>query len=426
MPVICVQGLRRLNGEIRIQGSKNAVLPVMAASLLCRGTVIIANVPLIEDVFCMLEILRTLGCRCDLREHVLTVDARDAAGRPVPEEACRSMRSSIMLLGPLLGRFGAAQIWYPGGCSIGSRPIDLHLGALRSLGAQIVVEGEQIRAQTSGLHGAKLRFLYPSVGATENAVMAAVASEGTTRISGAAREPEIEALCDFLRTLGAGISGIGSGTLTVTGGSLLHGGAFTVPGDRIVAGTYLGAALTAGGELLLRGAPEGQMGAALAAASRMGAEIAVEPRSIRIKMTGRPRPVSLTTEPYPGFPTDLQSVMLAAASVAEGDSFIRETVFEERFSTAKELRKLGAHIIINGGTAAVEGRWPLCGGSVSGRDLRGGAALAVAGLAAEGTTFVDGYAHIRRGYEDICGDLAGAGAEICLKDIDRRKEHGAL
>lgn len=414
MSVIHVHGLHSLKGEINIQGSKNAVLPVMAASLLHRGTIVINNVPRIQDVSCMMGILEYLGCVCALDGHTLTIDTREVSSTRIPESQVKQMRSSVMLLGPLLGRLQAAVTCRPGGCSIGKRPIDLHLYALRRMGADIRMEGDRITASTIGLKGTEIDLAYPSVGATENALMAAVAASGTTCIRGAAKEPEIMELCRFLTAMGAGISGTGTDTLLVKGQQPLHDTVFEVAGDRIVAGTYLGAVMAAGGDVLLRSAPAHHMEEVLSAAVQMGAEITLEPHGVRVCMEGRPRPVQIRTGPYPEFPTDLQSVMVAVAAVADGVSRIEETVFEGRFGTAKELQKLGAHIIINDRTAEIDGISPLTGGPVCAGDLRGGAALVVAALAAEGATMISGYSHIHRGYEDICRDLCGCGAVLEL------------
>ncbi|MCC8128033.1 MAG: UDP-N-acetylglucosamine 1-carboxyvinyltransferase [Clostridiales bacterium] len=407
-----VRETRRLTGEIRIQGSKNAVLPVMAASLLHRGTTVIRNVPQIQDVFCMIRILRTLGCGVTFAENTLVIETGTLTSCEIPEKEAEKMRSSIMLCAPLLARLGEAVFGQPGGCSIGRRPIDLHLKVLAETGASVTEAGDRMSAKTCGLHGAAIHLPYPSVGATETALMAAAGAEGITVLTGAAREPEIGILCRFLQGMGVWIEGIGSGTLTVKRSAFLRDSEFTVPGDRIVAGTYLGAVMAAGGEVFLRDAPDSAMGENLRMAESMGTETQVFPEGIRIRQDGRLRTVSLETGPYPGFPTDLQSVMLAAALRAEGISKIREMVFEERFATAKELQKLGAHIIIEGNTAYVEGGRRLSGALVRARDLRGGAALVIAGLMAEGTTLVDGYSCIARGYEDICGDLRSVGAAI--------------
>ncbi len=415
MSVIRIQGLHSLRGEIEIQGSKNAVLPVMAAALLHSGTIVITNVPRIQDMFCMMGILEYMGCRCQLDGHRLIMDTRGLVSVPVPEDKGKQMRSSVMLLGPLLGRLHEAVTCRPGGCTIGKRPIDLHFYVLREMGARIEEEGGRIKAFTGGLRGAMLRLPFPSVGATENALMAAVAAEGATCIRGASREPEIETLCRFLTEIGASISGIGTSTLTVQGGKKLHDGEFAIPGDRIVAGTYLGAVMAAGGELILSGAPIAHMADTLEAAEQAGCGLEISGGVIRARMRGRPRPVSLSTGPYPAFSTDLQSVMLAVASVAGGDSLIRENVFEERFATAGELQKMGADIVIDGSAARISGKKSLIGSRVQASDLRGGAALVVAGLAAEGVSEIYGYSYISRGYEDISRDLAAAGASTALR-----------
>lgn len=414
MSVIYVHGLHSLRGAINIQGSKNVVLPVMAASLLHRGTTVINNVPRIQDVSCMMGILEYLGCACSLDGHTLTIDTREMSSTRIPDFQVKQMRSSIMLLGPLLGRLKAAVTSRPGGCSIGKRPIDLHLYALRRMGADIRMEGERITASTIGLVGAEITFAFPSVGATENALMAAVAAHGTTWIRGAAKEPEIMELCRFLCAMGAQIEGTGTDTLVIKGQQPLHDVVFEVAGDRIVAGTYLGAVMAAGGDVMLNHAPAHHMEEVLGIAAQMGAELTVCPEGVQVRMEGRPRPVDLCTGPYPEFPTDLQSVMVAVAAVADGVSHIEETVFEGRFGTVKELQKLGAHIIIRDRTAEITGTWPLAGGPACAGDLRGGAALVVAGLAAAGPTVIAGYSHIQRGYEDICHDLGSSGAVVRL------------
>ncbi|MGN0159162.1 MAG: UDP-N-acetylglucosamine 1-carboxyvinyltransferase [Brotaphodocola sp.] len=416
MSGILVRGLHRLKGEITIQGSKNAVLPVMAASLLHKGTIKIDNVPKIQDVFCMMGILESLGCVCQWSGHAMVIDTTGLKEYQIPESEARKMRSSVMLLGPLLGRVGEAKSWCPGGCSIGKRPIDLHFAALSQMGATVNCDGSCIAARTTGLHGADIRLSFPSVGATENVVMAAAAAEGVTVLHQAAREPEIEILCRFLHAMGVDIEGIGSSVLKIHGGKPLHDTEFQIPGDRIVAGTYMGAVTAAGGEVYLRDVPPVHLTAVSHAAEQMGAEVKHSSDGIFLAMKKRPSAVELETCVYPGFPTDLQSVFVAAAAVADGTSFISEQVFEERFAAAKELRKLGAHIIIENRTVCIDGLYPLNGAAVTAPDLRGGAALVVAGLAAQGETFVAGDGHIRRGYEDICRDLQHVGADICWKE----------
>ncbi len=416
MSFIRVQGLKSLQGKIKIQGSKNAVLPIMAAALLHKGMVVIKNVPRIQDVFCMLEILKALGCSYQFEGHELTLDTRDLCSYKVPEREGRQMRSSVMLLGPLLGRLHRAWTCYPGGCVIGKRPIDLHLSALEKLGAKIDPREDGIFVTGERLSGADVHLLFPSVGATENVLMAGAAAKGTTRIFGAAKEPEIQTLCDFLNRLGAKVCGIGTDVLTVEGKRTFQDVEFTVPGDRIVAGTYLGAVTAAGGEICLTGVPVSHMEGTLDVVRETGCQVEAWGREIRASMRGRPLPVQVCTGPYPEFSTDLQSVMLSVAAVAEGNSRIQENIFEERFATGKELQKLGTQIIIKDRTAFVTGRYPLKGGEVYALDLRGGAALTVAALAAEGESRIHGCFYICRGYEDICKDLSAVGARVSMEE----------
>lgn len=412
MSTIQVQGLRLLKGEIEIQGSKNAVLPMMAASILHKGTTVLTHVPRIQDVFCMMGILEYMGCRCSLLDHELTIDASCLTGTSIPETYVKTMRSSIMILGALLGRAGEAVTHYPGGCSIGKRPIDLHLSALRKLGAEIEEDHEMITARAACLRGTDIHLSYPSVGATENAVLAAVLAEGETRVFGAAREPEIEEMCLFLNQMGARISGIGSGVLVVCGVEELHDTVYRVEGDRIVAGTYLASVAAVGGHARFYGLNASHLLSVLPVFQMMGMAIQVEDRAVTIKGELRPQPVTVETGPYPGFPTDLQSPLMAVMVVGAGESLILENVFEGRYETAGELRKLGAQIIIEEKAAHVRGISPLYGSRVEAKDLRGGAALVVAGLAAEGETVITGCHHIFRGYEDICRDLSSLGAQI--------------
>lgn len=412
MSVIKVEGLRSLKGEIKIQGSKNAVLPMIAAAVLHRGTTVIHNVPRIQDVFCMLGILKRIGCKCSLDCHTLTIDAGTLTKTEIPEEYIKSMRSSIVLSGPLLGRAGNAVTSFPGGCSIGKRPIDLHLSAFRSLGAVIEEKGEKLLASAKMLQGADIYFPFPSVGATENALLAAVYAKGVTVIHGAAKEPEIVMLCQFLNNMGAKIYGVGTARLAVVGVKKLHDSEFSVEGDRIVAGTYLTAVMAAAGSLTITGIKHGHLTAVLSLAEKMGAELKLYDNQLEIAMRGRPVGMDVVTAPYPGFPTDLQSQVMAVMACAKGASRMEETIFEGRFGTAKELQKLDADIIIKGKRAAIHGLYPLKGDRVTATDLRGGAALVVAGLVCEGETRIYECHHIKRGYEDICRDLSSLGAVI--------------
>ena len=422
MSVIQVCGLTPLKGEISIQGSKNAVLPMMAAALLHRGVTVLTNVPVIRDVACMLDILESLGCRCCHKGDCLVMDARSVTGTSIPEEYVTAMRSSIVVLSALLGRMGEGSCCYPGGCLIGARPIDLHLMALRALGADIRERDGTIEAscrKNGGLKGTEIHLSYPSVGATEQAILASVLADGVTIIHQAAREPEISQMCRFLNNMGAVICGMGTDHLMVQGVAGLHDSSFRVEGDRIVAGTcksgtYGAAVVAAGGEALLRGICPSDLKVPLEEFQKAGAAVDADEknRQIRICMGKRPLPLLIKTEPYPGFPTDLQSPFMAFLATAQGTSYIEEQVFEGRFATAKILEQMGAVIRTEDQRAVIEGHYPLKGAAVNACDLRGGAALMVAALAAEGDTFIGECHHIERGYEDICRDMAALGAHI--------------
>lgn len=412
MSIIQVHGLQPLKGEIEIQGSKNAVLPMMAASILHKGTVVLTHVPRIQDVLCMKEILEYMGCVCTFKKDCLTIQTEALTDIHIPENYLKAMRSSIMILGALLGRCGEAVTCHPGGCSIGKRPIDLHLYALRKLGVVVEETDGAIRAKAKKMKGGEIDLAFPSVGATENALLAAVLADGVTVIRGAAREPEIEALCSMLNSMGAKVTGGGTQVIQVEGVSSLHDTTFEVPGDRIVAGTYLSCIIASQGEAILQGICPREMTAVLQAVRGMGAEIKEYEKHVEIAMNGRPKAIALETKPYPGFPTDLQSPALSLLSIGDGTGCIRETIFEGRFATAHELEKMGAQIYLDGEKAFATGRYPLRGCSVEALDLRGGAALVVAGLAAEGDTTIRNCGHILRGYEDICRDLQNLGANI--------------
>lgn len=415
MSAIEIQGLHPLKGEVRVQGSKNAALPLAAAAVLNKGTVVLKNVPRIQDMFCMVRILEAIGCSCRFEGNCLTIQADVLTRIAVPRSYVTAMRSSIVILGALLGRCGEAATYYPGGCSIGSRPINLHLYGLKCLGARICELGdEKLVARAERLRGARILLPFPSVGATENVLMAAVLASGTTVLSGAAMEPEIGQLCRFLNSMGARISGIGTGTLRIEGVEKLHDTEFTVAGDRIVAGTYLSCVMAAGGRGVLRGADGRELEKVLKTFRLMGADICARDGDIAVSMEKRPAAADIKTGPYPEFPTDLQSPFLALLSAGIGTGTVCETVFEGRFATAEELRKMGALISIHENRAWVTGRYPLKGSVVKATDLRGGAALAVAGLAAEGVTRISGCGHIFRGYEDICRDLKDLGANVRL------------
>ena len=417
MQVFKVQGLKPLRGKIKIQGAKNAVLPMMAASILAERKTVLRNVPRISDVFLMAEILRDLGCEVTFQDNELEISASGLSGTVISERAVGKMRSSSLLLGPLLSRTGEVTTWYPGGCVIGKRPIDFHLDVLRSMGAEILDDGGMLVAKAKKLCGTTFRFPYPSVGATENAVMAAACASGRTKLLNCAREPEIAELCDFLRSMGAEVFGERTGTITVDGVEKLHPANHVTAGDRICAGTYLAAAAAAGGEIEITGVDPVTLVEPLKVLRKMGAGIRILGASgpkarIRMVMERRPAGIRVDTGPYPGFPTDLQSIFLAAEAAGSGESRFRETVYEARFEAAMRLKAFGTDVLIRKDTAIIKGRYPLSPGIAETPDLRGGAALLVAALAADGLSVISDRGHLKRGYEDIGRELGKLGADI--------------
>ena len=418
MDTIYIRGGIPLQGQVRIQGSKNAVLPIMAASLLVNGTCSVENCPRLRDVYLMEFLLRSLGCHVVREKEHLKIDASRVdflhALSGMPQEAVTGMRSSVFLMGALLGRVGEVFLEYPGGCVIGKRPVDMHVDALGQMNVLFEETPQGIHAYTKKLKGAEIHLRMPSVGATENVILAASCAEGTTVLHNAAREPEVGCLCSFLNACGAQISGIGSDTVTIIGKKELSGCNFRIPGDRIVAGTYLCACMAAGGEVLLREAPVFHMKAAIEAAEKMGAVIQYTPEGLYVQMYRRPNALpEIITRPYPGFPTDMQSLFLTVCAVSEGESILRETIFENRFHTVDALNTMGADITkINADCVRVKGVEKLHGTTMQAVELRGGAALIIAGAAADGSTVVDGAKYIERGYENICRDLRELGVRI--------------
>ena len=413
MDSLQITGGHPLYGELTVQGSKNAALPVMAAALLCQEEVILEHVPDIADVRTMEEILQELGYSVRLDGGRVQIAAGSRTKEEIPESLCRKMRSSVLLLGPLLATGGRAQMTQPGGCSIGKRPIDYHLGGFRALGAEVTEQDGVVTAQAEKLCGASISLPYPSVGATENLILAAVLADGKTEIRNCAREPEIRTLCAFLRQMGAKIRGDGSSRIRITGVEKLSGTRFRIPGDRIVAGTWLFAGAICGGALEVQGFSTEQLRGVYPVLRRMGCSL--YPWKDGIFLQAPPRLYGagdVATAPYPGFPTDLQSPLLALASVASGVTTLRESVFESRFETVKELQKMGANIEVSDGCARVSGVWRLRGREVTARDLRGGAALVLAGLQANGITTIDGWEHIARGYERLPEQLETVGARL--------------
>lgn len=413
MDSIRIQGGIALQGKVRIQGSKNASLPILAATLLVGEASLLQNCPRIADVHAMASLLRSLGCAVRWQEAGILVDSSKVRKGEMPREAVTGMRSSLCLLGALIGRCGEVDMEYPGGCVIGERPIDLHLSALGQMGVEFTEKRGCLHAAAASLHGAHISLPFPSVGATENVILAGVAASGETVLDGAAREPEVVALCRYLEGCGACIEGAGSSRVAIRGGRRLHGTEFCVPADRIVAGTYLLACVGTGGSVFLEQAPAEELEAVIWAAGQMGGRICASRDGIYVQAPGRPLPVKLATAPYPGFPTDLQSVLLAAAARGDGCSKIEETIFENRFRVVEELGKMGAQIELEGpGRALVRGVEELHGARVTARELRGGAALVAAGLMAEGESLVEGCGYIYRGYENICRDFRELGARV--------------
>lgn len=415
MESIHIHGGVGLQGKVRIQGSKNAVLPVLAATILINGASVVKNCPRIADVYRMLNLLKSLGCKVSWEEDGVRVDAAHVSMNEMPAEAITGMRSSLCMMGALLGRTGHFCMEHPGGCVIGARPIDMHLDAFGRMGAIFREEGKRIFGSAeNGLSGADIHLRLSSVGATENVILAAVMAQGMTRVFGAAMEPEVEALCRFLEQSGARIAGIGTDKLVIEGGFPLYGTEYRIPADRIVAGTYLFGALAAGGSILLEEAPVEQMGAVLKLAAEFGAECQASGDGLYVQSPEQLLPVTLLrTTSYPGFPTDLQSIVLPVLGRIEAECLVQETIFENRFRVAGPLNQMGARIeILDEKRAMVRGISPLQGCEVEAEELRGGAALIVAGLCAEGETVVRGCQYIDRGYENICKDFRELGARI--------------
>ena len=408
-----VEGGRRLEGSIRTDGAKNAALPILAACVLTEEKVCLHGMPDITDVHRMLDILEMLGCSVHRDGEDVTVSGADMRGHEMPDQLSKQIRSSIFMLGPILSRFRQATVTYPGGCEIGLRPIDLHLSGLRALGVAVREEGGVIRCDGRHMHAGEVHFDYPSVGATENVMMAAACLAGTTTIHNAAREPEIVDLQRFINCMGGRVRGAGCATIVVEGVEKLHSAQYTPMPDRIVAGTLLAAAAITGGSVEVTYAPVQEMHAICAKLREMGCRLREERDMIRLEAPQRLTAFPLLqTQPHPGFPTDMQVQMLALLSVSEGTGVIVENVFENRFTHAGDLNRMGARILCSGRTAVVRGVETLSGADVTARDLRGGAALVLAGLRAQGVTRVDNAALIDRGYAHFERQLASLGARI--------------
>ncbi|HEY3778242.1 MAG TPA: UDP-N-acetylglucosamine 1-carboxyvinyltransferase [Rhizomicrobium sp.] len=414
MDRIRIEGGSRLEGEITISGAKNAALPLMAACLLTAEPLVLANVPQLADITFMTDLLKSFGVKAERTHGALSLAGGGLRGTTAAYDLVRKMRASFLVLGPLVARCGQAKVSLPGGCAIGARPVDLHIRALLALGAAIELrEGYVLANAPAGLRGAKIEFPQPSVGATEHALMAAVLAKGESRIVNAAREPEIVDLGRCLQAMGARIAGLGTSCIDIEGVHALHGTEYRVLPDRIETGTYACAVATTGGDVELLDTNAELIGAVVPLLERTGAEIAPTERGFTIRRNGvRPIAADVTTEPFPGFPTDLQAQFMALMATASGVSHIRETIFENRFMHVPELVRMGADIRIEGDTAIVTGVERLKGAPVMATDLRASVSLVIAGLAAQGETIVNRVYHLDRGFERIEQKLSGVGAKI--------------
>lgn len=413
MEKLVIEGGKPLSGSVRIHGAKNAALPVLAACMMASGVHRIGNVPDLLDIHVMLDILRALGCKAELKDDVVSLETSTAHSSHVPEELMTQMRSSIFLMGPLLSRFGHVQVYQPGGCAIGERKIDLHLKGLQALGATIEESGNTITCRADRLVGADITLDFPSVGATENIMMAAALAEGVTTISNAAREPEIQDLQNFLNAMGARMIGAGTDTITIEGVARLAPRAYRVIPDRIVTGTLMVAAAATRGNVTLENVCPAHLTSVIHVLKRAGVQIAIDDDIMFISCSSRPKAVErIITSPHPSFPTDLQAQMMVLLSLADGISVMKETVFEGRFKHVDELTRMGADIRVDLSSAFIRGVSRLYGATVEATDLRAGAALVIAGLAANGTTIVEQVHHIDRGYDRIENMFGRLGAKI--------------
>lgn len=414
MQSLVVEGGKRISGEIKLQGAKNSALSILAASILSRGETVLKNCPKLTDVYAACRILSHLGCNCLIEGNNIKVKSSVINKTEVPENLMHKMRSSIIFLGAVLGRTGECRLSFPGGCELGPRPIDIHLSALRKMGVTIKEEyGELNCTVEKELHGAKIILPFPSVGATENVILASVLAKGETEIKNAAREPEIVDLSNYLNCCGAKIVGAGSGTISITGVPYLSGCEYAVMPDRIVAATYLSAAAITAGELNITDIRTGDIESILPVFEEMGCYLYSYADNLYVNAKKILKPVKkIITMPYPGFPTDAQPMIMAALCKAKGTSMFVENIFENRYKHVDELVKMGADIKAEGKVAVVEGVDRLFGTTVSATDLRGGAALVVAGLAAEGITTISNISHIDRGYDEIEKALSSVGANV--------------
>ena len=411
MDKLVIQGGTRLDGTVTVSGAKNAALPILMGCLLPQGKVTLNNVPALRDINTSIKLLELLGCETSFENNTVTV----VPGKLSPEapyELVKTMRASVLCLGPLLALLGEARVALPGGCAIGARPVDLHLTALERMGAEFELHSGYIQGKCDKLKGAKISFDFPTVGGTENLLMAAALADGETILENAAREPEVVDLANFLNAMGAKITGHGTSVITIQGVEKLNGCEYTVMPDRIEAGSFMVAAAMTDGKLLIQNCPLAELEAVVGKLKDMGVSIEDTPDGVLVQRGGTLKCVDITTQPYPGFPTDMQAQLMTLMCIAEGAGTIREKIFENRFMHVQELARLGADIKLNGNTAFIRGVAKLVGAPVMASDLRASASLVVAGLVAEGTTEVTRIYHLDRGYERLEKKLSAAGATI--------------
>ncbi|MGE5648721.1 UDP-N-acetylglucosamine 1-carboxyvinyltransferase [Noviherbaspirillum sp. UKPF54] len=412
MDKLLITGGNRLSGDITISGAKNAALPILCAGLLTADTVQLSNVPHLQDVSTMTKLLRQMGLRIEQDGDRMALNGAAIDKCEAPYELVKTMRAAILVLGPLVARFGEAKVSLPGGCAIGSRPVDQHIKGLQAMGAEITIEAGYIHAKAKRLKGSRIVTDMITVTGTENLLMAAVLAEGETVLENAAREPEVTDLANLLVAMGANISGIGTDRLVVQGVDKLHGASHTVIADRIETGTFLCAVAAAGGDVTLKNTRSDFLDVALDKLREAGAILTSGPDWLRVQMAARPKAVSFRTTEYPGFPTDMQAQFMAMNCIADGSSHVTETIFENRFMHVQELNRLGASIDIDGHTAIVRGVEKLVGAPVMATDLRASASLVIAGLAAQGETLIDRIYHLDRGYDRMEAKLSAVGANI--------------
>ena len=418
MSIWHIYGGNRMTGSTQVQGAKNAVLPIMAASVLAGSETVLHNVPDLKDVTITLRILRHLGCTAERDGDTVRIDSRGMNRDFIPHDLMRELRSSVIFLGAILTRFGTASLSMPGGCELGPRPVNLHLDALRALGAEVTERGGDIVCCAHDLKGRRILLPFPSVGATENAMLAALGADGCTTIENAAKEPHIVDLANFLNSMGADIKGAGTDSIKIRGVKRLTGGSYGIIPDQIEAGTYMAAVAATGGQLLLKNVIPKHMECISAKLMEMGVSVTEDDDSLLVRRSGPLTKTNVKTLPYPGFPTDMQPQITAVLALAEGTSLVTEGVYgANRFKYVDELKRLGAHIQVDGKVAVVEGVKQLVGAPIQVCDLRAGAALVIAGLAAQGTTELSHINYIERGYENLVGKLRAVGADISLVDV---------